>query len=100
MNETTPGYSAFSSAWFELVYGDGNARERLANALTRVITVTTNNLTQEQQQLLQRLGTDRICNLDSKQMLELTETLDESKMHELTETIAQLYLVTVQPYEP
>ncbi|MDB4766158.1 hypothetical protein OAG71_00575 [bacterium] len=95
MNDATSGYSTISSAWFSLVYGEGNIRERLANALSRAVSITGEDLTKPQQQHFQKLGGNRFCNMSETQMLEFVESLKQDKMHELADTIAQLYFVTI-----
>jgi len=97
MNDDTAGYSIFSSAWFALMYSDGGFRERLANALMRVSKQKIEGLTPMQESVLQKIGPQRICQLDSKQLQELVDSLGEPKLHQLAEAVAQLYLMTVDP---
>ena len=97
MNSNTGGFSVISSAWFALMYGTGNAQERLANALVRSVALEMEHLSQPQQSLFQLLSPGRLREYDHGQMLVFVESLGESKLHHLCETIAQLYFVTVQP---
>ena len=93
------GYSAFSSAWHALVFGHGDVRKRLANAMMRAVSVPPSELSTAQLHLFQHLRADRFIDHDENQMCDLVKSLKETKLHELTETIARLYFVTVFPDE-
>ena len=91
------GYSEFSSAWYAMVYGGGDIRERLANALMRAIHVPRKELSPEQLTLFTGLRADRLVDRDANQIQDMVNSLNEAKIHELAETIAQLYFTTVSP---
>ena len=92
-------FSVISSAWFMLLYSDGDMQARLAKALMQAVKLANEQLSRDQQELFQRLGADRIRDLNYTQMQQLVESLDETRIHQLAETIAQLYFLTVRPYE-
>lgn len=99
MNDSTAGYSTFSSAWFALVYGNGDIHDRLTNALVRAIAIADAELSDKQLSVFEGLGASRLREISARQMKELVESLDEKKVHHLAETIALLYLMTVRPFE-
>ena len=87
--------SLAQSAWSLLVLGDGSPTNRLANAFSRLLEVSVDDLSTAQNDLLERLPLNHVRTFGPQQMTHYTESLADDSFQEYASIIARLHLLAL-----